>query len=76
MRHYARRHSRLTTLRECIVGFLLCGYIFEMKYKPGKQNVLADEISRQHNYELAHVKDLSSFDKDIIIDAFYEILNV
>ena len=31
-----------------------------MKYKPGKQNSLADVLSRRPDYELAHVTNLSS----------------
>ena len=35
-------------------------YNFEVKYKPGKQNALADALSRRPDYELAHVTTLSS----------------
>ena len=31
-----------------------------MNYKPGKQNALADALSLQPDYELAHVTTLSS----------------
>ena len=34
-------------------------YNFEEKYKPRKQNTLADALSRRPDYELAHVTTLS-----------------
>ncbi|OWZ18612.1 Pol Polyprotein [Phytophthora megakarya] len=30
-------------------------YNFDVKYKPGKQNALADALSHRPDYELAHV---------------------
>ena len=41
-------------------------YNFEVKYKPGKQNALADALSRRPDYELAHVTNLSSSVTDLI----------
>ena len=41
-------------------------YNFEVKYKPGKQNTLADALSRWLEYELAHVTILSSSITDLI----------
>ncbi|GMF49457.1 unnamed protein product [Phytophthora fragariaefolia] len=35
-------------------------YNFEVKYKPGKQNALADALSRRPDYELAHVTTVTS----------------
>ncbi|GMF18910.1 unnamed protein product [Phytophthora fragariaefolia] len=35
-------------------------YNFTVEYKPGKQNVLADALSRQPDYELAHLVYLDS----------------
>ncbi|CAH0481086.1 unnamed protein product [Peronospora belbahrii] len=35
-------------------------YKFEVNYKPGKQNVLADVLSRRSDYELAHLTVVSS----------------
>ena len=41
-------------------------YNFEVKYKPGKQNALADALSCRPDYELAHVTTLSSSVTDLI----------
>ena len=45
-------------------------YNFEVKYKPGKQNALADALSRRPDYELAHVTTLSSSVTDFIRVAY------
>ena len=45
-------------------------YNFEVKYKPGKQNALADALSRRPDYELAHVTTLSSSVTDLIRGAY------
>ena len=45
---------------------LFAEYNFEVKYNPGKQNDLADALSRKPDYELAHVTNLSSLATDII----------
>ncbi|CAI5738812.1 unnamed protein product [Peronospora farinosa] len=45
-------------------------YNFEVKYKPGKQNALADALSRRPDYELAHVTTLSSSITDLIRTAY------
>ena len=45
-------------------------YNFEVKYKPGKQNALADYLSRRPDYELAHVTTLSSSVTDLIRAAY------
>ena len=45
-------------------------YNFEMKYKPGKQNALADALSRRLDYELSHVTTLSSSAIDLIRAAY------
>ncbi|GMF39394.1 unnamed protein product [Phytophthora fragariaefolia] len=37
-----------------------------MKYKPGKQNALADALSRRPDYELAHVTTVTSSIPDLI----------
>ena len=60
MRHCARRHSRLTSLREWRWLSLFAEYDFEVKYKPRKQNVLADALSTRPDYDLHQVKTLSS----------------
>ncbi|GMG17797.1 unnamed protein product [Phytophthora fragariaefolia] len=41
-------------------------YNFEVKYKPGKQNALADALSRRPDYELAHVTTVMSSIPDLI----------
>ncbi|CAH0516719.1 unnamed protein product [Peronospora belbahrii] len=43
---------------------------YEMKYKPGKQNVLADALSRRPDYELAHLTVVSSSVTDRIRVAY------
>lgn len=40
-------------------------YNFEVKYKPGKQNALADALSRRPDYVLDHVTTLSSSPSDL-----------
>ena len=45
-------------------------YNFEVKYKPGKQNALADALSRRPDYELAYVTILSSSIPDLIRSAY------
>ena len=49
---------------------LLCEYNFEVKYEPGKQNVLADALSCMPDYELAHVTTLSSPIEELIRVAY------
>ena len=71
MHHCALRHSHRISLREWLVGFhSLTKYNFEVKYKPGKQNALADALSRRPDYELAHVTTLSSSVTDLIRAAY------
>ncbi|GMG17781.1 unnamed protein product [Phytophthora fragariaefolia] len=41
-------------------------YNFEVKYKPGKQNALADALSRRPDYELAYVTTVTSSIPDLI----------
>ncbi|GMF63097.1 unnamed protein product [Phytophthora fragariaefolia] len=41
-------------------------YNFEVKYKPGKQNALADALSRRPDCELAHVTTVTSTIPDLI----------
>ena len=45
-------------------------YNFEVKYKPCKQNALADALSRRPDYELSHVTTLSSSVTDLIRMAY------
>lgn len=45
-------------------------YNFEVKSKPGKQNALADALSRRPDNELAHVTPLSSLITDLIPAAY------
>ncbi|GMF55635.1 unnamed protein product [Phytophthora fragariaefolia] len=44
---------------------IFAAYNFEVKYKPGKQNALADALSRRPDYELAHVTTVTSFIPDL-----------
>ena len=45
-------------------------YNFEVKYKPGKHNALADALSRRPDYEIAYVTTLSSLVTDLIRTAY------
>ncbi|OWZ19576.1 Pol Polyprotein [Phytophthora megakarya] len=45
-------------------------YNFEVKYKPGKQNALADTLSRRPDYELAHVTSVTSSITELIRAAY------
>ena len=47
-------------------------YNFEVMYNPGKQNELADRLSRRPYYELVHVTTLSSSVTDLIRTAYAE----
>ena len=66
MHHCALRHSRRISLRMARWLLFFAKYNFEVKYKPGKQNALADALSRRPDYELAHVTTLSSSVTDLI----------
>ncbi|OWZ00916.1 Pol Polyprotein [Phytophthora megakarya] len=45
-------------------------YNFEVKYKPGKQNALADTVSRRPSYELARVSSVTSSITELIRAAY------
>ncbi|KAE8971903.1 hypothetical protein PF005_g27439 [Phytophthora fragariae] len=45
-------------------------YNFTVEYKPGKQNVLADALSRRPDYELAHQAYLESPLYELIREAY------
>ncbi|GMF35800.1 unnamed protein product [Phytophthora fragariaefolia] len=44
----------------------LAEYNFEVNYKPGKQNALADVLSRRPDYDLAHATTVTSSIPDLI----------
>ena len=50
--------------------FFFAEYNFEVKYKPGKLNLLADALSLRPDYDLAHVTTLSSSISDMIRTAY------
>ncbi|KAG3231132.1 hypothetical protein PI124_g23773 [Phytophthora idaei] len=45
-------------------------YNFEVKYKPGRLNVVTDALSRRLDYELAHVTTVTSSVPDLIRSAY------
>ena len=47
-----------------------------MKYNPGKQNALADALSRRPDYELAHVTTTSSSVTDLIRTVYVKMNTV
>ncbi|KAL4129902.1 hypothetical protein PRIC2_005909 [Phytophthora ramorum] len=47
-------------------------YNFTVEYKPGKQNVLADALSRRLDYELVHVAYLESPLYELLREAYAE----
>ncbi|KAE8898744.1 hypothetical protein PF002_g15984 [Phytophthora fragariae] len=47
-------------------------YNFTVEYKPGKQNVLADALSRRPDYELAHLAYLESPLYELIREAYVD----
>ncbi|KAE8985016.1 hypothetical protein PF010_g22243 [Phytophthora fragariae] len=52
--------------------FFFAEYNFTVEYKPGKQNVLADALSRRPDYELAHLVYLESPLYELIREAYAE----
>ena len=70
MRRCARRLNRHTSHREWLARYHSVKYNFEVKYKPGKQNALADALSRRPDYELAHMTTLSSSVTDLFRAAY------
>ncbi|OWY96117.1 LOW QUALITY PROTEIN: Retroelement, partial [Phytophthora megakarya] len=57
-------------LSQRLARWLSFEYAFEVKYKPGKQNALADTVSRRPYYELARVSSVTSFITDLIRAAY------
>ena len=58
------------------LAVILCLYNFEVKYKPGKQNALADALSRRPDYELAHVTTLSLLITDLVRVLCYKAVDL
>ncbi|KAE9287618.1 hypothetical protein PF008_g26354 [Phytophthora fragariae] len=59
-------------LSQCMARWLsfFAEYTFTVEYKPGKQNVLADALSRRPDYELAHLAYLESPLYELIREAY------
>ena len=61
-------HASLRTATQRMARWLsfVSEYNFEVKYKPVKQNALADALSLRPDYDLAHVTTLPSSVTDLI----------
>ncbi|KAE9013736.1 hypothetical protein PR001_g15328 [Phytophthora rubi] len=68
-KNYPVPDKELLAMKYALVKFR---YNFTVEYKPGKQNVLADALSRRPDYELAHLAYLESPLYELIREAYAE----
>ena len=76
MHRYVRRHSRLAFQRKSRWLSFFAEYNLEVKYKPGKRNVLVNSLSRQPDNELAQCHNLVVSSWRVNSYGIHRIINV